>query len=106
MRQGDPLSHAVLTTILVYDLRQLRLDLQIFFYADDVLLYIPGTRSEVAGTMEVIVWRFLVYGNFFGLRVNVSETKLVLRKHKVHSSELRFTREWRCVAPSEIWVYS
>ena len=88
LRQGDPLLpalFAVLTTILVYDLCQLRMDLQMFSYADDFLLYIPGTRSEVAGAMEVIMWRFLVYGNFSGLGVNVSKTKLVLRKHKVDS---------------------
>ena len=46
-----------------------------FLYADDVLLYIPGTHLAVAGAMEVIMWRFLVYGRFPGLWVNVSKTK-------------------------------
>ena len=52
VRYGDPFSpplFAMLTTILIYDLCQLRMDLQVFFYADDVLLCIPGTRTEVAG---------------------------------------------------------
>ena len=31
------------------------------------------------------MWRFLVHGTFWGLRVNVSKTKLVLRKYKVQS---------------------
>ena len=38
VRQGVPLSRALfamLTTVLIYDLRQLRIDLQIFFYAED-----------------------------------------------------------------------
>ena len=87
-RQGDPLSpalFALLTTIVVYNLRQLNVNLQVLLYADDVLLHVPGTQSTVAGTMEVIMWRFLVCGRFSGLRVNVSKTKLVLRKHWVSS---------------------
>ena len=69
VRQGDPLCpalFAMLTTILIYDGRQLRMDLQVFFYADEMLLYIPGTRAEVVGAMEVIMWRFLVYGRKCG----------------------------------------
>ena len=87
VRQGDPLSPVLfelLTTVLVYDLRQLKINLRVLLYADDVLLHIPGTRSAVAGAMEVIMWRFLVYGRFSGVRVNVSKTKLVLRKHRVN----------------------
>ena len=39
----------------------------------------------MAGAMEVVMWRFLVYGAFSGLRVNVSKTKLVLWKYAVWS---------------------
>ena len=59
VRQGDPLSpalFALLTTVLVYDLRQLKINLRVLLYADNVLLYIRGTRSAVAGAMEVIMW--------------------------------------------------
>ena len=71
IRQGDPLSPLlfdVITFLLIYDFKSLKIELGLLLYADDILICVPGRGAEKRQHLWVALYRLGVFGFFSHVR--------------------------------------
>ena len=89
IRQGDPLSPLlfdVITVLLIYDIKSLKIELVLLLYADDILLCVPGRGSKQEKDLRAALYRLGIFGYFSGLKVNASKTYAVVKVREGEAS--------------------
>ena len=89
IRQGDPLSPPlfdVITVLLIYDVKSLKIELVLLLYADDILLCVPGRGSKQEKDLRAALYRLGIFGYFSGLKVNASKTYAVVKVREGEAS--------------------
>ena len=84
IRQGDPLSPLlfdVITVLLIFYIKSLRIELSIPLYAVDILFCVPGCGVSHRKDPQTAMYRLGIFGYFSGLGVNVWKTYAVV-KHR------------------------
>ena len=82
IRQGDPLSPLlfdVITVLLIYDIKCIKIQNTILLYADDILFCVPGRGAAHESDLRAALYRLNVFGYFSGLRVNPAKTFAVVK---------------------------
>ena len=80
IKQGDVLSPALfslLTAVLVEKLRAQDPGLRAFLYADDTLIWVPGTPAEVEPKVRELLGLLVEYGEVSGYRLNRTKCAIV-----------------------------
>ena len=74
-RKGDPLSPALfslVSSIVIYPIKQACLSAVVLMYADDLIVFFPGSgEASRLTTVMRVVWEF---AEFLGLRINLQKT--------------------------------
>ena len=80
--QGDrlsPLLFNVVTIFLIYDFQRIKCDSCIRFYADDILISVPGCGSVEVEDLRALLYVLNIFGYFSGHRVNYAKTFVVVK---------------------------
>ena len=83
IRQGNPLScllFNVVTIFLIYDFGRLRCDFRVLFYADDILICLPGCARSHEGDLQALMYVLSIFGFYSGLKVNYNKNFAVLKR--------------------------
>ena len=82
IRQGVPLSPIlldVITVLLIYDIKSLKIQLTILLYTDDILFCVPGRGAAHQSDLRAALYRLNGFGYFSRLRVNPTKTFAVVK---------------------------
>ena len=71
----------VITVLLIFDIKSLKIELSIVLYADEILFCVPGCGVSHRKDLQTAMYRLGIFGYFSGLRVNLSKTYAVV-KHR------------------------
>ena len=82
IKQGDPLSPLlfnVVTIFLIRGFQRIKCDSCIRFYADDILISVPGCGSVEVEDLRALLYVLNIFGHFSGLRVKDAKTFAVVK---------------------------
>ena len=77
IRKGDPLPPLlfnIVTIFLIYDFHRIKCESCIRFYADDILISLPGCSTAHVEDLRALLYVLNAFGYFSGLRVNYAKT--------------------------------
>ena len=70
----------VITVLLIFDVKSLKIEMSILLYADDILFCVPGCGASHGKDLQAAMYRLGIFGYFWGLRVSLSKTYAVVKR--------------------------
>ena len=70
----------VITVLLIFDIKSLKVELSILLYLDDILFCVPVCGVQHKKDLQAAMYRLCIFGYFSGPRVNLSKMYAVVKR--------------------------